>query len=74
MRAAWIENESYNFVFDYALNGDLASFLRRQGGSFSEPLTKYYAAQLLDTLSYLRKMKIVHRDLKLANILINHKF
>jgi hypothetical protein len=29
MRAAWIESESYNFVFDYALNGDLSSFLRR---------------------------------------------
>jgi hypothetical protein len=44
MRAAWIESESYNFVFDYALNGDLASFLRRQGGTFQEPLVKFYAA------------------------------
>ena len=39
MRAAWIESEFYNFVFDYAINGDLASFVKRQGGSLPEPVT-----------------------------------
>lgn len=35
--------------------------------------TRYYGAQLLNVLSYLRQQNIMHRDIKPANILLNEE-
>lgn len=31
MRSAWNDTKNYYFLFDYALNGDLSSFLKKNG-------------------------------------------
>ena len=37
-------------------------------------LAKYFTAQLVHTLAFLRQKNIVHRDLKPANIVLNENW
>lgn len=40
---------------------------------FSEPLSRFYGAQVCLGLEYLHKMGLIYRDLKPENIMIDHK-
>ena len=52
--------------------GELAEFLEDQA-YFSDDIIKFYAVQIIDSVRYLHKHGIAHRDLKLENILIDAK-
>lgn len=73
MRSAWAENGQLYLLYDFALNGDLSSFLRANG-PLSFEMALYFGAQILGSLAYLRTQNTVHRDLKPANILLNEKW
>ncbi|CDW51748.1 serine:threonine protein kinase 6 [Trichuris trichiura] len=57
-------------VLEYAAKGELYSRLN-EAGKFSEDLTANYMAQVVDAVNYLHKKKVIHRDLKLENILLS---
>lgn len=38
-----------------------------------EDVGRFFLAQLLDYMKYMQKRRVVHRDLKLENILIDDK-
>jgi serine/threonine protein kinase len=57
------------FVMDYVDGGDLREQLD-QLGMFSERRTQFYAAEIILALQFLHKHGIVHRDLKLENVLV----
>ena len=40
----------------------------------SPPLVKHITAEIVNTLAYLREMKILHRDLKPGNIVLDGNF
>jgi len=42
-----------------------------QQGRIPEDIAKSFISKIVSALKYLHKYKIAHRDLKLANILVN---
>ena len=64
------QNEANLFlVMDYVSGGDLFKQLQELG-TFSERRTQFYAAEIILALQFLHKHGIVHRDIKLENVLV----
>ncbi|KAE8685580.1 Mitogen-activated protein kinase kinase kinase NPK1 [Hibiscus syriacus] len=66
------ENDSLNILLEFVPGGSISSLLGKFG-SFPEPVIRMYTKQLLLGLEYLHKNRIVHRDIKGANILVDNK-
>ena len=57
-------------ILEYAEGGELLQHLK-EAKSFPEPWIQVYAAEILAALDYLHANKIVYRDLKLENVLLD---
>ena len=72
--AFWNDKESsLNIVMEYADDGDLQTKIqkmKKEGTQFSENLIWSYAIQMIEGLKALHDKKIMHRDLKSANIFL----
>ena len=72
--AFWDDDKSsLNIVMEFADDGDLHSKIekmKKEGGCFKEPIIWSYAIQMIEGLKALHDMKIMHRDLKSANIFL----
>lgn len=68
--SAFQDLNSLYFAFELAPNGDLFKQIRRLG-SFNITGTRYYAATILDAVTFIHSMNIIHRDLKPENILLD---
>ncbi|KAL2263023.1 hypothetical protein VTK26DRAFT_8548 [Humicola hyalothermophila] len=55
------------------MDHDLSGLLDNPSVHFTEPQIKCYMLQLLEGLRYLHANRILHRDMKAANLLINNK-
>ena len=60
------------FVMPFIRGGELYRFFKSKK-RFKEQEVKFYAVQIALALGYLHKKGIVHRDLKLENILVDMK-
>ena len=63
-------SERLFFVMPFVSGGELASVLKAKS-RFSEKLAKFYTAQLLEAFTYIHENQLLHRDLKLQNILLD---
>lgn len=64
------ENKKFVFIVtDYASQGDLLKYMR-ENGVFRESRAKSIAAQMLSGLEYCHAKRVLHRDVKLDNILV----
>lgn len=61
---------SIDIILEYVPGGSLKQILHKYQ-KFDEPIIKAYAKQLLRGLEYLHNNKIIHRDLKSANVLVS---
>ncbi|KAH1091391.1 hypothetical protein J1N35_018648 [Gossypium stocksii] len=66
------EDDSLNILLEFVPGGSISSLLGKFG-SFPESVIRMYTKQLLLGLEYLHKNRIVHRDIKGANILVDNK-
>ncbi|KZF22648.1 Pkinase-domain-containing protein [Xylona heveae TC161] len=55
------------------MDHDLSGLLENPHVQFTEPQIKCYMLQLLEGVRYLHENKILHRDMKAANLLINNQ-
>ena len=55
---------------EYICGGDLLSFIRKRS-KLNEQTAKFIFRQLIESIMYINSNNIVHRDIKLDNILID---
>jgi serine/threonine protein kinase len=64
-------NKHICFVMELCAGGDLLTYVRKRR-KLTEEVAKYFFKQLIEGLAYLHHTKlIVHRDIKLDNILLD---
>lgn len=66
------EVNGYDLIFmEICTGGDLLSYLRRRK-HLSEDIAKLFMHQIIRALGYIHEKDIVHRDIKLENILLSN--
>ena len=65
----------YYIVMEYANGGSLSHCLKKYqekyNKSFSEEIVQFLMRQIVDAIKYIHAVKIIHRDLKLDNIMVS---
>ena len=61
----------YFQILEYASQGDLLSYVQRVG-AIPDQKRRLWSHQLCDAVKYLHQLEVVHRDLKLENLLLDH--
>ncbi|KAH8919875.1 kinase-like protein [Atractiella rhizophila] len=59
------------FVMDYKSGGELFAHLQRVGGKFEESRVRFYVGQIVLALQFLHNHRIIYRDLKPENCLLD---
>ena len=65
------EIDSFYVVFPY-MDHDLTGLLGNPAVKFTTQQIKYYMVEILKGISYLHSKKLLHRDIKSSNILLNN--
>ena len=70
LAASYQDEDELYMLIELALGGELFSILRERN-KFDEPTSRFYAANVCAAFEYLHDMKIVYRDLKPENLLLD---
>lgn len=61
-------------MLDLATGGDLFDYIFTVGKGLPEKIARYYFHKLIDAIQFLHENNVVHRDLKLENLLLDNDF
>ena len=69
-------NSNYYLIMEYCNGGDLTGCLQKykklyHETTFSIDIVQYLMRQIVDAMKYIHSLKIIHRDIKLDNILLS---
>ena len=66
----------FYIVMEFCNGGELSKALEKYqlkyGKAFSEELVQYFMRQIIDAFKYIHNKRIMHRDIKLENILLHY--
>ena len=66
----------YYIIMEYCNGGDLEKtlekYMKKHGKPFSQEIVQYFMRQIINAFKYIHGKKILHRDIKLENILLNY--
>lgn len=62
---------AHYFIMELCEYGDLRHFLKKQATRLSWSQVRKFMVQIMEGLSYLHSNNIVHRDIKLSNLLLS---
>ena len=68
--ASFSHLSSTYLVLEYMENGDLLQYMKKNKNVY-ENEKKKYILEIIDAIEYIHNLNILHRDIKLENILIN---
>lgn len=68
------DDNNVNILLEYCPNTSLQNLLRIRKQPLTEFETRYYMFQVLQVLMYLKRQKIIHRDLTLSNIFLSENY
>ena len=67
----------YYIVMEYCNGGELSKalekYIEKYGKPFSEEIVQHLMRQIIDAFKFMHERKIIHRDVKLDNILLNYE-
>ena len=67
----------YYIVMEYCNGGELSKalekYIEKYGKPFSEEIVQHLMRQIIDAFKFMHARKIIHRDVKLDNILLNYE-
>ena len=66
-------NNHIYVIMDYCNGGNLTECLKKYGKPFPVEIIQYFMRQIVGALKYIHSRRIIHRDIKLDNILINFR-
>ncbi|KAI8460385.1 kinase-like domain-containing protein [Phakopsora pachyrhizi] len=70
--SAFINKDHLFLEMEFGIRGTLESLIN-EDPMMASICVRFYTSQMVIALDYLRSQQIVHRDLRPANVLINHK-
>jgi len=73
-RLFFINLQSFGILIDYCANGSLDTYVGSVSADYSLLDALNWAFQLADALSFLHANKMIHRDVKMQNILLKDHF
>ena len=67
----------YYIVMEFCNGGELSKalekYIEKYGKPFSEEIVQHLMRQIIDAFKFMHERKIIHRDVKLDNILLNYE-
>jgi len=72
-RGAWLRDENIWIAMEYCGGGGVLDIMRCLKISLSEEQICVVMRETLKALEYVHSLKLIHRDIKAANVLLNHK-